>query len=124
MTTGAMVRNEGSGSWARIASAMVGAWLFISAFAWRHSDAQLFNTWASGAAAVIFALVSLAAPQARYLNTALAIWLFISAFALPTASGSTTWNNAIVAVLLFAFSLVPERRRHPGAFTHHRRVTV
>jgi hypothetical protein len=33
----------------------------------------------------------------------------MSAFSLPTSSVGTTWNNAIVAVLLFATSLVGER---------------
>jgi hypothetical protein len=114
MNTSSLTHNPNSASWARIANVILGVWLFISAFAWLHSSAQFTNTWILGVLQVIFALVALfSAPQARYLNTALAIWLFISAFALPRLSIGTTWNNAIVAILTFLFSLVP------GSTVHH-----
>jgi hypothetical protein len=97
-----------SGSTARILNIILGVWLFISAFIWQHSAAQQTNTWILGVLAVVFALVAMyAAAQARYLNTILAIWLFISAFALPRISVGTVWNNVLVAIAIFALSLVP-----------------
>lgn len=94
----------------RVLNVILGVWLFISAFIWPHSQAQMTNTWILGVLAVVFALVSMyVAAQARYLNTLLAIWLFISAFALPRVSVGTVWNNAIVAILMFVFSLIPAR---------------
>ena len=94
--------------WPRIASAILGAWLFISAFIWPHTTAQMTNTWICGLLAVFFAWVGAFAPQARFFNTVLAIWLFISAFALSSAHhGGTIWNNAVVAILLFVTSLLP-----------------
>ncbi|MHB8419053.1 MAG: SPW repeat domain-containing protein [Myxococcales bacterium] len=95
---------------ARIANIVLGVWLFISAFLWPHNYAQMTNTWVLGVLCVIFALVALTAPPARYLNTALAVWLFISAFALPTHLQGTIWNNAVAAVLIFFFSLVPSEQ--------------
>lgn len=100
-------------AWPRALNVILGIWLFISAFAWPHSQAQMTNTWILGVLAVIFALVATRAPQVRYLNTLLAIWLFISAFALPRVSVGTVWNNVIVAILLFVFSLVPSRGMPP-----------
>jgi len=111
------------GRWARVANALLGAWLFLSAFAWEHGPAQFANTWLTGIAVVAIALIAMAAPNARYFNTAAAIWLFISTFALP-GDGPTRWNNAIVALLIFAFSLVGERSPHPGPWSHHRRIPV
>lgn len=110
MNTSSIARRPMNASWPRIATVILGVWLFISAFAWQHTSAQMTNTWILGVLEVIFALVAIfAAPQARYLNTLLAIWLFISAFALPRVSGGTVWNNVIVAILTFAFSLMPSR---------------
>ena len=92
---------------ARVVNILLGVWLFISAFVWPHSQAQMTNTWILGVLCVIFALVAMALPWVRYLNTLLAIWLFISAWALPTVSVGTIWNNVLVAIAVFIVSLVP-----------------
>jgi hypothetical protein len=86
---------------------VLGVWLFISAFLWPHSQAQLTNTWLMGMLCVVFAIIAAYVAPARYLNALLAIWLFISAFALPRVSVGTTWNNAIVAILIFIVALMP-----------------
>jgi hypothetical protein len=91
---------------ARAVNVVLGIWLFISAFLWPHSQAQMTNTWILGVLCVVFALIAARIPSASYLNTALAVWLFISAFALPTAQIGTMWNNALVAVAIFIASLV------------------
>jgi len=109
---------------ARIANIILGVWLFISAFIWPHSQAQLTNTWIVGLAIIAIALIALAAPPVKYLNTALAVWLFISVWVLRGGVPGTQWNNAIVAILVFLFSLVPEgmtTARGPG---YRRRAIV
>jgi hypothetical protein len=73
---------------------ILGLWLFISAFVWPHSQAQWANTWILGVLCVIFALIAMARPAARYANLVLSVWLFISAFALPTIAVATRWNYA------------------------------
>ncbi len=100
---------------------VLGVWLFISAFVWEHTTAEMTNTWILGVLCVIFALVAMSAPQARYLNTALAIWLFISVWALPHDNVGTMWNNALVAIAIFIVSLIPrgaepalQTRREPA----------
>ena len=100
---------------ARTVNVILGIWLFISAFSWPHSQAQMANTWILGVLCVVFALIAMRVDQVRYLNTALAIWLFISAFALATHSHGTLWNNALVAIAVFIASLAPsERLRLPS----------
>src|SRR5579883_1222244 len=89
VTRGPAVR----GAAPRIINVILGVWLFISAFVWPHTQAQMTNTWILGVLCVIFALVAMAVPWVRFLNTLLAIWLFISAWALPLVSVGTVWNN-------------------------------
>jgi hypothetical protein len=100
---------------ARIVNVVLGVWLFVSAFLWPHTYAQMSNTWILGALCVIFALVAMRVPEVRYLNTILAAWLFISVWALPSMSVATQWNNALVAIGIFAASLAPSYLTGPGA---------
>ncbi len=92
---------------ARVVNIVLGIWLFVSAFIWPHTYAQMTNTWIVGALCVAFALLAMRVPEARYLNTLLAVWLFISVWALPTMNMATRWNNAIVAIIILAASVVP-----------------
>jgi hypothetical protein len=91
----------------RIVNVLLGIWLFISAFAWRHTPAQTTNTWIVGVLCVLFALVAMALPWGRYLNTLLAVWLFVSTWALPSIHAGTVWNNVVVAIAMFVVSLLP-----------------
>jgi hypothetical protein len=97
----------------RLVNVLLGVWLFISAFLWPHTAAQMTNTWIMGVLCVVFALLAIASPPVRYLNTILAIWLFISAFAFPTVSVATTWNNFLVAIAIFVVSLLPSEAAGP-----------
>jgi hypothetical protein len=108
-STSNVVRKSGN-DLARGFTLLLGVWLFISAFLWPHSMAQMTNTWICGVAAVVLAGIAMRAPQVRYVNTILSIWLFISAFALPSMSIGTVWNNVIVSVAIFIASLVPSER--------------
>jgi hypothetical protein len=115
------LRSASASNYGRYVNIVLGVWLFISAFAWRHSAEQMTNTWIVGVLSVVFALVALYVnSQARYLNTLLSIWLFISALALPSISSATIWNNVIVAIVMFAFSVLTRgegvRREGGGAF--------
>lgn len=93
-------------TWPRVASVILGIWLFISAFIWPHTYEQMTNNWILGVLCVAFGLIAMRIPEVRYLNTILAVWLFISAWVLPTLQ-VTRWNNAIVAIALFFVSLTP-----------------
>lgn len=92
---------------ARVVNVTLATWLFISAFVWPHSPAQFTNTWTMGALCTVIAGLALSTPAVRYANTLLAAWVFLSAFVLPAQHRGTVWNNALVAVAIFAISLVP-----------------
>jgi hypothetical protein len=92
---------------ARVINIVLGIWLFISAFLWIHASAEMTNTWIVGLICMAIAIIALRVPEARYLNTALAVWLLISVWALPTISVATRWNNALVALAIFFVSLAP-----------------
>src|SRR5262249_45147261 len=106
---------------ARGATGLLGIWLFISAFAWHHYPAQFTNTWIVGVLCAVVAAVAYWVSPVRYVNTALAVWLFISTLFLRPAGAGTLWNNVLVAIAVFAFSLAPggaelatPRRRAPA----------
>ena len=89
----------------RYLNMIVGVWLFISAFVWRHSAAQFTNTWIMGIIVAGVAALALTWPTIRYLNTLAGAWLIISAFALPTITAGTRWNNFIVGIVVVVLSL-------------------
>lgn len=91
---------------ARWVNIVAGVWLFISAFVWSHTPAQLGNTWSIGLLTVFFAAAATRSPQLRWANAALAVWLFGSVWALPTHSG-TFWNNLIVSIVMFLAAITP-----------------
>lgn len=92
---------------ARVLNALLGAWLFLSGFAWDHAPAQRVNAWGVGVLCLSVALMARAAAPLRWINTALAAWLLASVWALPHFSAATRWNDGIVAALVLGLSLVP-----------------
>jgi len=109
---------------ARIVNVVLGLWLFLSAFLWPHSAAQMTNTWSMGLLCVVIAIVAMTYPVTRFANSVLGVWVFLSAFALPTTSSATMYNNALVGIAIFIVSLIPStalasRSRSPlGRVSH------
>jgi len=95
------------GIWARYLNVLLGAWLVISDFVWRHGEAANTNTWITGILVVAFALWALWVPNMRWWNALLGAWAVVAAFVLPHVSGATLWNNIIIGVLILVVSLVP-----------------
>jgi hypothetical protein len=60
-----------------------------------------------GLLVLIVALVAMAAPAFRWVNTVLAIWLFFSTPAFPHGNTGTVWNSLIIAAVVFVLSLLP-----------------
>jgi hypothetical protein len=111
-----------SGQAPRLVNALLGAWLFVSAFVWPHSPAEMAGACVVGALCITFACVATVHPSVRYLNTALAIWLLFSDIALPSRSVATAANALLVGVLVFIVSLVPTPPLPPRAHHHVHRV--
>lgn len=94
---------------ARYVNMALGAWLFISAFAWQHTNLQFTNTWIMGIVAIVAAGAALGTPAMRFVNSAVGVWLVVSAFALSPKTAGTTINNALVGIAMFFTSLIGER---------------
>lgn len=97
---------------ARIVNGILGIWLVLSSLLWPHTSAQFANAWLVGVFIVLTAVSSMWAPSLRYVNSILAVWLFLSPWALHGTATGTLWNNVVVAVAVFSFSLVP----HEGSW--------
>lgn len=95
---------------ARLANLALGLWLCASVFLWQHFDTSRRNTWVVGALICASALLGLRVSAARWVTGALAGWLFASTLLLirPLAI-ETLWNNSLVAVAVFALTLVARR---------------
>jgi hypothetical protein len=92
---------------ARTLNLILALWLFVSAFIWPRTGATFANAWIVGLLAAIFAVVGMARERARFADTALSAWLLVSTVALAHRSPVERWNDAAVAVLMLALSLVP-----------------
>jgi len=84
---------------------VLGAWLFVSAFIWPHTEASQLNTWICGLLVFLIALLAYRIPSVRWLNAALGLWMVISGFVLPHITIATMWNNVIVGLLIMLIAL-------------------
>jgi hypothetical protein len=93
---------------ARLVNAVLGFWLYLSAFAWSHSTFERANAWISGIVVVTAALVGLRDTKAgRYVNVLVGAWLILCALLMPPLRAATFWNQLIVGFALALFALAP-----------------
>jgi len=103
---------------ARYLNILLGVWLFISAFVWRHSAWQFNNTWILGVITVVVGFIALGSAPARFVNTLVGIWLVISGFGGPALNVATRWNNGLVGIAIFIVSPVGYGRSELGTRRH------
>lgn len=113
-------RYANGGGWARYVNVAASVWLFLSAFAWPHAAAARADTWITAVLMFVVAIWAIEKPMVRYANTVLAAWLFLSTPALRGANNATLWNNLIVAIVVFIFSLISSQE---GTTTPNRPAT-
>jgi hypothetical protein len=111
---------EGAIMGARTINAILGLWLFTSAFVWPHGRAQFTNATVVGMLAVTLALLGLRGRTwPRLSNTALGGWLILSSLFLPRVSMATFWNHIFVGLAMALLGASPGlrnlRRRTPVA---------
>ncbi len=105
--------------WARVIEVMLGCWLAMSPFIFRHAaDERVlwFNDLLSALAVVVLALVSFS-PQLRCAHLAIlvvALWLigfgfWPSAYPAPPA----LQNDIVVGLLLLMFAIIPNEANLP-----------
>lgn len=85
------------------------AWLLISAFAFGHTEDSAALT---GLLAVLIGTFGVASPGLRglrFVNAAIALGLAWAALLMPDVAALARVNNAVVAAIVFALSLIPGR---------------
>ena len=102
---------------ARYTNMAFATWLLISAFLWRHGEAQFLVTSLVGAVVVVITPFALWAPRVRLANVACGLGLAGAARVLPHASAATVWHNVIVGLAIAAVALVG-----PRITLHHRSI--
>lgn len=98
----------------RYANIAMGLWLLASAFIWQHHPSSRINTLVLGLLIATIGALSTLRSSARLLNVVAAVWLFFSTLWVFHPSPAAGWNNAIVALLVFAISFVPTRDEMPA----------
>ncbi len=99
---------------ARYLNVLLGAWLFVSAFVWRHTAWEFTNTWIFGAITVVAALASFSVPGVRFVNTLVGVWLIVSGFSMRAMNVATKWNNSLLGFAILLVSLIGWRTTLTG----------
>jgi hypothetical protein len=97
--------------WARYFNAMLGLWLFLSAFIWPHVPSARMNTCLVGLFVGVSAVTATCWDEARRLTAVLALWLAFTTVVVYPARPATLWNNLLVAAAVLALSFVHEPSR-------------
>ena len=103
----------------RIFNALIGIWLFVTAFMWPHTQAEMTVTIVTAILTFGLAILAIYTRAARYVNAIVAVLLFLSVLTLPSLTRATQWNNAIVAIAIFVAALVDNG---PQAIRHEREL--
>ncbi len=85
------------------------AWLLISAFALGHTVESAAVTGLLAVLVGCFSLASPGLPGLRFANSAFALLLAWAALLMPDVTAFARANTALVAAIVFAFSVVPVR---------------
>jgi hypothetical protein len=104
----------------RSINALLGLWLFFSAFLWPQTAAQRVTGWTVGLLAVTAALAGMSGKRwGRAVNAALGGWLIVSALLIPRARSAVFWTELIVGIGLVFLAMLPSL-----AVSSHRRADV
>lgn len=105
--------------WARVVEVMLGCWLAISPFIFRHSEEDRvlwFSDLFAAMVVIILALVSFWPPMrfAHVANLVIALWLIGFGFwASPYPSPPALQNDIVVGLLLLMFAIIPNQATRP-----------
>jgi SPW repeat len=105
--------------WARVVEVMLGCWLAVSPFIFRHNpeDRVLWvNDLLSATAVIVLALISFWPPLrlAHVANLAIALWLIVFGFWVSTyPTPPALQNNVAVGLLLLMFAIIPNEANKP-----------
>lgn len=98
--------------WARIVEIMLGCWLIVSPFIFRHDAAQTslwVNDMLCGFIAVLLGFFSFwnRTAWAHFLLLPLALWLIVFAYLAGHPAPAYAQNQIVVGLLLAMFAIIP-----------------
>lgn len=92
----------------RVLNALLGLWLFASAFMFSHAPAPFINVLVVSLAVMAVGMASILGRHgARRVNAALGAWLVISALAFPNIPTAGIVHQIVMGVLLVITALFP-----------------
>jgi hypothetical protein len=104
--------------WPRVVEAMLGCWLLVSPFVFRHPVTE--GAWwardlGAGALVLLFALFSFWMParMTHLLILAVAVWLAVPAFASSGPPPPALQNDLVLGVILAMLAILPNRAALP-----------
>jgi hypothetical protein len=90
---------------ARIFSILMGLWLFVSAFIWPHSRAQIATTAICGALVAVFAALTSYNSRLRYVTAAIGLLVVVLAFTIHPMGSATFLHNGVIGISIAAAAL-------------------
>ena len=98
----------------RWVNAVLGLWIFASAFVAGERAASFGDHIVVGLAVFVVAFVAMGYPRARYLNAALGAWLVLSPFVFHYLARPIAVNDLAIGILVVSIALTASRsERHP-----------
>jgi hypothetical protein len=104
--------------WARVIEVMLGCWLAVSPFIFRHSSEDRvlwFSDLLSALVIIVVVLVSFWPPLrfAHVANLAVALWLIAFGYWAPYPTPPALQNDIVVGLLLMMFAIIPNNANEP-----------
>src|SRR5438045_9628500 len=90
----------------RIFNALIGIWLFVTAFMWPHTPAEMTVTVVAAILTFALAILAIYTRAASYMNEIVAVLLFLSVLTVHSLARATMWYNVIVTIELFICALL------------------
>lgn len=107
--------------WSRIIEALLGIWLCLSPYVFRHPEsnsAWWINDMLAGGGIVVLSLLSFwpSTRKAHLLNLVVACWLIVFAYSQGLGDApAASQNHLVVGLTLLMFAIIPNHASDPPA---------
>lgn len=104
--------------WARVVEVMLGCWLAVSPFVFRHGPEHRILWFSDLFSALIVVVLALSSfwPPLRFAHVAIVavgLWLIALGFFAPYPTPPALQNDIVVGLLLMIFAIVPNNANQP-----------
>jgi hypothetical protein len=115
--------------WARVIETMLGLWLTVSPFVFRHAAenrALWINDLACGFVLVTLALLSFWHPlrHAHFAIAGVALWLIVLGLLAAYPAPPASQNHILLGLILLMFAIIPNDANLPPSSWRHERLRM